>query len=565
MAIIGAPIVAFSDGSLVLVQDTQPETNANKIWFKTETAEIEIPTMEDINAMHDSLESLTGSIQYWGEPSSWGSDIARRISVEQDENLLTLNNTEATAETTSVKQRYYRLNDGIAFMQSSGLTDDSLKMQLKAGHTYRLLVRYLSGTVTSTSGTIDVYVRDENTTNTKGMSPAVVTLLDMADGYSDFVAGSSNINLMIYVSTGILCTNLRVAVYLIDLTKANDATYLDNTMDAVEEISDVVVANAKWINDKFIRTNGEIGAAVTSEPTGLPTAAGFQYTEMECVQGDIFEVNVVGGNSARAWCFVDSNRIKLDDAGEVGKSVYRGRIVAPEGAARLIVNNKSTTGTCVKVVGTGLVKEIARGDLLSRHSENLLTFGELTSGYINGAGAIGTDATRVVSDFIRVEPGMTYRLRMRVPKSAATNGVFHRCGTYDAERRFIALTANGVSDPDYEDATYYYIDYRYTFDSDVSYVRVVMRTYELTGIYSFEAESAPFMPDVDAGLRALTQGASAGTDMIATSNITSGKYFMAGYGLYLSTTAIAVGETIAPGTNCTQTNIAAALNAIAAQ
>lgn len=51
-------------------------------------------------------------------------------------------------------------------------------------------------------------------------------------------------------------------------------------------------------------------------------------------------------------------------------------------------------------------------------------------------------------------------------------------------------------------------------------------------------------------------------DMTADRNIENGKYFMAAGRLFISTTAIAQGEIIAPGTNCTETNIADALNII---
>lgn len=51
-------------------------------------------------------------------------------------------------------------------------------------------------------------------------------------------------------------------------------------------------------------------------------------------------------------------------------------------------------------------------------------------------------------------------------------------------------------------------------------------------------------------------------DMIANQNIASGVYFMVGNNLYLSTTAILAGDPIKPGTNCTATNLAAALNAL---
>ena len=51
-------------------------------------------------------------------------------------------------------------------------------------------------------------------------------------------------------------------------------------------------------------------------------------------------------------------------------------------------------------------------------------------------------------------------------------------------------------------------------------------------------------------------------DMIADTNIANGKYFTVNNRLYISTTAIAQGEAIVVGTNCTQTDLATALNAI---
>lgn len=52
------------------------------------------------------------------------------------------------------------------------------------------------------------------------------------------------------------------------------------------------------------------------------------------------------------------------------------------------------------------------------------------------------------------------------------------------------------------------------------------------------------------------------SDMVADANIASGQYFMVNNTLYLATAAIASGATIVPGTNCTETSLATALNAI---
>lgn len=51
-------------------------------------------------------------------------------------------------------------------------------------------------------------------------------------------------------------------------------------------------------------------------------------------------------------------------------------------------------------------------------------------------------------------------------------------------------------------------------------------------------------------------------DMTADTQIASGRYFIVGGNLYLSTTTIPAGDTIIPGTNCQQTDLAAALNAL---
>ena len=51
-------------------------------------------------------------------------------------------------------------------------------------------------------------------------------------------------------------------------------------------------------------------------------------------------------------------------------------------------------------------------------------------------------------------------------------------------------------------------------------------------------------------------------DMVANANITSGSFFMVGNRLFLSTTAIAQGEQIVVGTNCTEVSLADALNQI---
>lgn len=51
-------------------------------------------------------------------------------------------------------------------------------------------------------------------------------------------------------------------------------------------------------------------------------------------------------------------------------------------------------------------------------------------------------------------------------------------------------------------------------------------------------------------------------DMIADTVIAANKYFSVGNRLFLSTASIAAGAMIIPGTNCQETSLAAALNAL---
>jgi len=77
-----------------------------------------------------------------------------------------------------------------------------------------------------------------------------------------------------------------------------------------------------------------------------------------------------------------------------------------------------------------------------------------------------------------------------------------------------------------------------------------------------DAGSVSVVYRADTGLYIAKLTGSTETDMTADSNIPTNTYFMVGNNLYLSTAAIAAGEIIAPGTNCNQVTLAAALNAL---
>ena len=81
------------------------------------------------------------------------------------------------------------------------------------------------------------------------------------------------------------------------------------------------------------------------------------------------------------------------------------------------------------------------------------------------------------------------------------------------------------------------------------------------------ASTSAFQLDISVSYRAdptlyIRQITGADADWIADANIPSGQYFTVGNALLIATASIASGDAIIPGTNCTQTDLAAALNAL---
>ena len=111
-----------------------------------------------------------------------------------------------------------------------------------------------------------------------------------------------------------------------------------------------------------------------------------------------------------------------------------------------------------------------------------------------------------------------------------------------------------------------------TTGAQVVYTLAAPETYQLTaqeaasllGDNSVWADTGDvtvaYRADPTLYIRKLT--GSAEDDMIADANIANGTYFMVGNRLFLSTASIASGAPVIPGTNCTETNLAAVLNAL---
>lgn len=104
----------------------------------------------------------------------------------------------------------------------------------------------------------------------------------------------------------------------------------------------------------------------------------------------------------------------------------------------------------------------------------------------------------------------------------------------------------------------------YTLPTPYIYSLIAEQITTLLGTNNVWADCGNVSVEYRADTKLYIQKINAPTDndMTADARIESGKYFIVGNNLYLSTTTIPAGDTIIPGTNCTQTNLAAALNAL---
>ena len=104
----------------------------------------------------------------------------------------------------------------------------------------------------------------------------------------------------------------------------------------------------------------------------------------------------------------------------------------------------------------------------------------------------------------------------------------------------------------------------YELANPITYQLTPTEVKTLLGVNNIWADTGDVAVDyrADTGLYIQKLTGRTEEDMIADAPIASGKYFLVGNTLYLSTAAIAAGATLTPGTNCVKTNLAEALNAL---
>ena len=186
------------------------------------------------------------------------------------------------------------------------------------------------------------------------------------------------------------------------LTVAGAAADAKAVGDKVGELSEDIDAqtdyvtfcyNARFARNKAIATGAiDVGAALELQAY----ESAWSHAVIECSDGDVFDVDVYGNETARAWCFIDVNNVILTRSlAFTGEE--KARITAPTNAKRLIINTNFTEfphSTVVKISKRELEVDKSLGSI----AFNMLS---LEGGSIEPNGALTESNNRIrTADYI---------------------------------------------------------------------------------------------------------------------------------------------------------------------
>ena len=218
---------------------------------------------------------------------------------------------------------------------------------------------------------------------------------------------------------------------------------LSDTETAVETLTEIKHTISLDLNG-YIRCNYAAGTQVYLNPT---LDAGFKSAVIDCSPGDIFELDIQGASAARPWAFVDSDRYLISKS-ETLDYTYNGRIVAPENAAKLILNQKLELGTAeaYKITGDNAFDEME--DTVSQLSSIIIN--EYTSrGFevtsrqyaTNNNGVIAYEVLSTYSTFKHAVNGET-RFRVSGKMRGSSTALCYVC---DANNNILRTIGQGTT------------------------------------------------------------------------------------------------------------------------
>ena len=153
----------------------------------------------------------------------------------------------------------------------------------------------------------------------------------------------------------------------------------------------------------------------------------------------------------------------------------------------------------------------------------------------------------VLCDMLKTDPN---RINPSISGSGSTNAIYCRDDSCEDVESFKSKYSSAML--------------VYELATPITYQLTPTEVTTLLGQNNIWADSGDSTVEYPADTKLFVQkiNAPSDDDMTADTQIASGKYFIVGGNLYKSTTTIPAGDTIIPGTNCQQTNLAEALNAL---
>ena len=352
---------------------------------------------------------------------------------------------------------------------------------------------------------------------------------------------------------------------------------------------------ADWEDNVVINSSGAEVSNMGYKTTNFysPIASGtytFQYNKGDTIA------------AAALITYYDKNKIFISRANAVdavnGSGIKTGLITVPDNACfyRLSLLRNYSTNVQLEFGSTATAYEPYQGDTynIAFPSPDPGTVYGGTLDVVNGKLTV-TSSRRHASELTwtkngNLEHGFNgagFTERLRNINAFGRTDVF--CDTYkwynaNPPDGLMPTTPNGIAlSKSVSNTTIYIVDDRFstvddfvssfaTHDPLIVVPRQTPITYDLTadevttllGTNNIWADCGSVEVTYCADTKLYIQKINAPTDddMIADARIESGKYFLIGNTLYLSTTLILAGDTIIPGTNCTKTNLAEALNAL---
>ena len=95
-----------------------------------------------------------------------------------------------------------------------------------------------------------------------------------------------------------------------------------------------ITIKLNWQEGYIINSGDNLSLAVNTVFTN------FEHIDIDCVEGDIFEINAYSGSVQKPWSFLDSANNVIICSNAYNKAKVLQRIIAPKGAVRLIINNR---------------------------------------------------------------------------------------------------------------------------------------------------------------------------------------------------------------------------------